>query len=122
MDPVEKAKRFVEAHAKLKEIAEYLQIQDAQHLSDGGAGSGGMQLSGVYEEYMRLSGERSNLVKELKAIRAEMGGDALLEELAKLPGADLAKAYVEEVIAAEQRIPVESTREIKPPKKRFKFF
>lgn len=122
MTPTEIAQKFVETHAKLREIAEFLQPWESEYLSDNGLGSAGMQASGVYDEYMMRSGQRGELVKELTAIRKDMGNEALLAELAKLPEADLAKTYVERMVSHEQRIPSEAAQELKPKKKSwFKF-
>ena len=73
MNIQEKAAEYVSLYNDLRRIALKLRPIEERFLGMDGLGSAGMQVEGVYDEYMRESGYRTNIVEQLKKVRAEVG-------------------------------------------------
>ncbi len=105
------AQTFLEAHTKLRALSDELAPYEREYLSIDGLGSAGMQATGVYDYYMKKSGERSEIVAEMKRLRVEAGDEAILAGLKDMGGGELAIQYIQKVPLKREVVPSEPAKE-----------
>lgn len=96
-DNPDAARAFLEARIKLAELSARLAPIEEHYLSMDGSGSAGMELAGIYDDYMAKSRERADVVAEMKQLRTEAGDEAILAGLKNLQGSELAIKYIQQV-------------------------